>query len=80
MAKASVAPQAKQDLFDAQLAINQLEALFDNIKTHAYNAEDSKSDDLEAYTTAIEAIAEMGIRKCQSAARKITEARNGHKG
>ena len=66
--------QGKADLFDAQLRFDSLRALFENIKVHVVQAEDSASG-AEAYTTAIEAIADMGIRKCEEAVSKMMEAR-----
>lgn len=62
------------DLFDAQIEINGLEALFKNIKVQNWHAEDCIGrEGQEAFTTAIEAIADMGVRKCEEAARRIAE-------
>lgn len=79
------------DLFDAGIAIESLQKLFEHIRTQTYHAEDAIGgpEEIETYTTAVEAIAEMGIRKCEEAlarmkhqmidntARKIAEARHG---
>lgn len=64
-------------MFEAGMQFENLRMLFENIQVQVVEAEDNKdSGNFEAYTTAIEALCEMGARKCELAQKKIAEARH----